>query len=195
MNHVSTSARLLSLTLVGVLSSCVYFTQDIPDKPYKGRPPKLTTPPLATPAATPAATPGSAQMPLPGAATKPTAVPAPPPRHDAKPTGKPSSHITQPGHATVKPAEPKVQTPTKPKADPKPEPKKPSLLPDTPPSKSAAKPSGDTPVAKEVPGDPTRVYNPYNPSRTIQILDKNGKRWPSGKRLKIKGQDKYFLVP
>lgn len=191
MNHVSASARLLSLTLVSALSSCVYFTQDVPDKPYKGRPPKLTAPPVATPAATPTATLGSEQMPQSGAASHPEVKPTPQPRSDAQPSSKPSSHITQPGHATVKPSEPKVQTPTQPKA----EPKKPSLLPDTPPAKPATTSSDDIPVAKEVPGDPTRVYNPYNPSRTIRILDKNGKRWPSGKRLKIKGQDKYFLVP
>ena len=51
------------------------------------------------------------------------------------------------------------------------------------------------PYAKRVPGDPTRVYNPLNPSKTIRVVDKNGVPYPSGKELKVRGTNFHFYVP
>ena len=55
--------------------------------------------------------------------------------------------------------------------------------------------TGPIPVATRVPGDPTRVYNPLNPSKTIRVVDKNGKPYPSGKELKVRGTNFHFYVP
>lgn len=197
MSKYTLPLSVIPAALLSLLNSCVYVDQMIPDMPYRGKPakvePKTTVPPVspATPASV-APAPGAAHATPSPAVTPPSVAPVP---------TKPSTHVTQPQPpkpATTKPASsPKPVTTPKPTETAKPQ-NKPSLLPDTPTHKPADESStstGTLPVAKEVPGDPTRVYNPYNPSRTIRILDKNGKRWPSGKRLKIKNQDKYFLVP
>lgn len=55
--------------------------------------------------------------------------------------------------------------------------------------------NGYIPTAKPVPGDPTRVYNPLVPSKTIRILDKNGNPHPAGTKLKVKGTNYMFYVP
>ena len=55
--------------------------------------------------------------------------------------------------------------------------------------------TGPIPVATRVPGDPTRVYNPLNPSKTIRVVDKDGKPYPSGKKLKVRGTNFMFFVP
>ena len=55
--------------------------------------------------------------------------------------------------------------------------------------------NGYIPTAVRVPGDPTRVYNPLVPSKTIRILDKNGNVHPSGTVLKVKGTNYKFYVP
>ena len=200
MSKYTLPLSVIPAALLGILNSCVYVDQMIPDMPYRGKPAKVAPPQGQT--VTPPATPS---VQTPAAPSHPAAhtTPTPAPSHPAVapvPT-KPSSHVTQPQPtkpATTKPASsPKPVTTPKPSESSKPQ-SKPSLLPDSPTHKpaDAGKSSTETlPVAKQVPGDPTRVYNPYNPSRTIRILDKNGNRWPSGKRLKIKNQDKYFLVP
>lgn len=54
---------------------------------------------------------------------------------------------------------------------------------------------GPIPYATRVEGDPTRVYNPLDPSKTIRIIDKNGNVYPSGKELKVKGTNYHFYVP
>lgn len=50
-------------------------------------------------------------------------------------------------------------------------------------------------MATRVEGDPTRVYNPLDPSLTIRVTDKNGKPYPSGKKLKVRGTNFLFIVP
>ena len=55
--------------------------------------------------------------------------------------------------------------------------------------------TGPIPVAMRVPGDPTRVYNPLNPNKTIRVVDKDGKPFPSGKKLKVRGTNFMFYVP
>lgn len=54
---------------------------------------------------------------------------------------------------------------------------------------------GPIPVATRVEGDPTRVYNPLDPSKTIRVTDKNGQPYPSGKELKVRGTNFHFRVP
>lgn len=54
---------------------------------------------------------------------------------------------------------------------------------------------GPIPVATRVEGDPTRVYNPLDPSKTIRVIDKNGNPHPSGKLLKVRGTNFQFYVP
>ena len=52
------------------------------------------------------------------------------------------------------------------------------------------------PTAKAVPGDPHRVYNPWNPSLRIRITDsKTGQPFVSGKVLKVPGTSNFFRVP
>ncbi len=56
--------------------------------------------------------------------------------------------------------------------------------------------TGPIPVATKVEGDPIRVYNPLDPTKTIRIIDpKTGKVHPSGKVLKVKGTNFKFIVP
>lgn len=55
--------------------------------------------------------------------------------------------------------------------------------------------NGYIPTAKRVPGDPTRLYNPLAPDKTIRILDKNGNPHPAGTKLKVKGTNYMFYVP
>ena len=56
--------------------------------------------------------------------------------------------------------------------------------------------TGPIPVATRVEGDPIRVYNPLDPTKTIRIIDpKTGKVHPSGKVLKVKGTNFKFIVP
>lgn len=56
--------------------------------------------------------------------------------------------------------------------------------------------TGSLPIAARVPGDPTHVWNPMDPSKMIRIIDpKTGEPFPSGKKLKVRGHDFYFIVP
>ncbi len=56
--------------------------------------------------------------------------------------------------------------------------------------------TGPIPVAMRVEGDPIRVYNPLDTTKTIRIIDpKTGKVHPSGKVLKVKGTNFKFIVP
>lgn len=58
---------------------------------------------------------------------------------------------------------------------------------------------GKLPVAVPVPGSPLEVYSPYDPSKTIRILNKKtGQRQPSGKKLYdpySPGGKGIFIVP
>lgn len=55
------------------------------------------------------------------------------------------------------------------------------------------------PVATQVPGDPTRVYSPSDPTKTVKIVDRFGNRQKSGKKLydpyAPAGTKVIFLVP
>ncbi|MDO5450562.1 MAG: hypothetical protein Q4F30_06705 [Akkermansia sp.] len=64
------------------------------------------------------------------------------------------------------------------------------------PAKKITNEGGKIPTAMRVEGDPTRVYNPLDPSKTIRIIDKKtGQPYPSGKELKVRNTDYHFYVP
>ncbi len=210
------------LALAGSLtSSCIYYSDPVPEMPYKPLKQNkatnnqaamaaaaqaenlwFTTAPTTTPqtAAIPdpfmGATPATATYPQ-AATPAPAALPAP-----AAATPSPSSAITQPAlklktvitpapatpaPATPAPAAPKVVTPA-------PAIPAPVSAPATTSPKEITN-NGPIPVATPVPGDPTRVYNPLDSSKTIRITDKNGKVYPSGKELKVRGTNFHFYVP
>lgn len=56
--------------------------------------------------------------------------------------------------------------------------------------------TGPIPVATRVEGDPIRVYNPLDPTKTIRIIDPStGQVYPSGKVLRVRGTNFRFIVP
>ena len=191
--------HLLLLSLTGCMfSSCVYITQSVPDMPYEGSAGRTAYPDTwrtVQPAGinyapTPAPAPS---IPEPTAAANPAA----------------PLDLTRPILATTTPKVTKAAAPkpaATPKADPKPT--TPVLQPvvtNPAPAPAAASTqttdmsqitnTGPIPVATRVPGDPTRVYNPLNPSKTIRVVDKNGNPYPSGKELKVRGTNFHFYVP
>lgn len=186
--------HLLSVSLLGcMLSSCVYYTPTVPDMPYQGTAGRtaypdtwMTTQPT-----------GIQQAPIPDPVTSQPIAPSNPnaPLDLTKPIAPGAQRMTQPAPkpAAVTPAPVKKVVST-PAAAPAPAPA---------PVAPAAKPvdmsqitnTGPIPVATRVPGDPTRVYNPLNPSKTIRVVDKNGNPYPSGKELKVRGTNFHFYVP
>ncbi len=188
--------HLLLLSLTGcMLSSCVYITQSVPDMPYEGSAGRTAYPdtwrtsqPVGinyapTPAPAPA-------IPEPRTTSNPAA-----PLDLTKPiTPRPTPVITPKPAAAPKPAPatPTLQ-PVVTKVTTTPQPTAPSPAPATDMSKITN--TGPIPVATRVPGDPTRVYNPLNPSKTIRVVDKNGNPYPSGKELKVRGTNFHFYVP
>ena len=126
---------------------------------------------VVTPKPAPAPTPAPAKAST--AITKPAPVKAPAPV--AKPAAAPAP---LPAPAPIK--EP-AKTPAQ------------KLMAGVDPSKITN--DGPIPVATRVEGDPTRVYNPLDPSKTIRIIDKNGNVFPSGKELKVRGTNYHFYVP
>ncbi len=195
--------RFLYLSLTSCMfSSCLYVTPAVPDMPYQG-------------------TAGRTQYPDTWMTTQPTGInyapipdpaPAPATTTPAAPANKPLD-LTQPlmpvtAAPAIKPAAAPVKavvpTPA-PAADVK-KPETPVLKPIvTAPAATATSSqatdmskitnTGPIPVATRVPGDPTRVYNPLNPSKTIRVVDKNGVPFPSGKELKVRGTNFHFYVP
>ena len=211
----------LTLTLAGaVLSSCVYYNPLVKDMPYRPRAQRpAATPTPAAPVATaipntwateaPGTTPGTA-IPAAPAAPKPakpaTPVPAPKPATPA-PAPKPKPVVSQPAEKPLDLTKPVVTpepTPA-PTPAPAPEPKPaPAVTQPAAPAPEAPKPAvdkksitneGPIPVATRVEGDPLRVYNPLDPSKTIRVTDKNGNPQPSGKKLKVPGTNFLFYVP
>lgn len=175
-----------------VLSSCVYYTPTVPDMPYQGTAGRtaypdtwMTTQPT-----------GIEQAPIP---SQVTAQPIPVANPNAP------LDLTRPvAPGTLRTAAPIPE----PKVTPAPAPEKkkePKLEPlvSQPAKPAATQPTdlsqitntGPIPVAMRVPGDPTRVYNPLNPNKTIRVVDKNGKPYPSGKKLKVRGTNFLFYVP
>ncbi len=198
----------LALTC-STLSSCIYYSQPMPEMPYQPFRPNpaaeqagnaayaaasqyegawFTSQPTSLAPAAPAPY-GEATIPVPAVTPAPT--PLPKPAETPKPAQvKSPTTITQP---PAKPVTPKPATPElKPAA--------PASKPAAPAPSAAKDPrtitnNGPIPVATPVPGDPTRVYNPLDSSKTIRITDKNGKIYPSGKELKVRGTNFHFYVP
>jgi|GEM_PF-1603610 len=205
---------LVALGLGVALSSCVYYPNPVPEMPYSPRrapvkqqaAPENVVEPLAAPTPAPAPAPATPTMsswaapsgpdPFPAPATTHSPLPAPAPAASpkpAQPAGRPSTAITQPTAApaplhapVITPAAPAPVTATSAAASRK-------LLLATDPSKITN--DGPIPVATRVEGDPTRVYNPLDPSKTIRIIDRNGNVFPSGKELKVRGTNYHFYVP
>lgn len=138
---------------------------------------------------------------------------------ESAPDPAPYISNTEAGAMANRPSTPPPPIPDPVPAPPKPEPKDeaPSIKPldmsafSTPaaPAAPAAasttpaapKPTAQTeqlPIATRVEGDPTHVWNPLAPSKTIRIVDPNtGQPFPSGKKLKVRGRDGkvfYFIV-
>ncbi len=198
----------LSLISAGVLlSSCVYYTPTVPDMPYgevanRQYPDTWVVTPPATPNPDVNAAPGLAPLPssssmgAPIPAPRPTVAPAaasvPAPVTPTIPSLKPntpvSTTITSGANGKLTPTVAKPAAPTS------------AASPTSMAQRLATDPKsitnqGPIPVATRVEGDPTRVYNPLDPSKTIRVVDKNGKPYPSGKELKVRGTNFHFYVP
>ena len=198
----------LSLISAGVLlSSCVYYTPTVPDMPYgevtnRQYPDTWVVTPPATPNPAGNAAPGATTLPAspavgaPIPAPRPTvasaaaSIPAPvtPSIPALKPATPVSTTITSGANGKLTPTVAKPVTPAA------------AAAPTSMAQRLATDPKsitnqGPIPVATRVEGDPTRVYNPLDPSKTIRVVDKNGKPYPSGKELKVRGTNFHFYVP
>lgn len=191
----SSLRQLIYISLAGcALSSCVYYTPTVPDMPYQGAAGRTTYPDTWV-TTQPA---GIQQAPIPDPVTSQPIAPANPnaPLDLTKPIVPGTVSLTPKKVSPVV-----TPTPVK-KVEPKPAAVTPAPVPavTTPaPAKtvdmSQITNTGPIPVATRVPGDPTRVYNPLNPSKTIRVVDKNGNPYPSGKELKVRGTNFHFYVP
>ena len=211
MKSSATFSALAAAWGLCTLSSCVYipFNQLIPDTatsvPQQPQTPAILT---QTPAATAtttatAAAPQMATQPqAPAAQPKQTQTPATTQNKPATTQSKPATTkaATKPSSSTITQA-PKT-TSAEPKKEAKPAaPAKVSIT--TPTNRPDQKPdlssitneNGYIPYAVRVPGDPTRVYNPLAPQKTIRILDKNGNPYPKDTQLKVKGTNFKFKIP
>lgn len=195
-------SHLSLFSIVALLSSCVYYTPTVPDMPY-GSPATGVAPLRQYPDTwvTQAPTEQGGVLP-PGMSQPATPAPIPAPRVDAMPAPVASQPVTT---LPVKPVVPPGNTITTPQngvltptvSVPKPAS---AAQPATMAQRLATDPKsitnqGPIPVATRVEGDPTRVYNPLDPSKTIRVVDKNGKPYPSGKELKVRGTNFHFYVP
>ncbi len=204
MKSSATFSALAAAWGLCTLSSCVYipFNQLIPDTatsvPQQPQTPAILT---QTPAATATTTATAA---APQIATQPQA-PAAQPKQTQTPAttqSKPATPkaATKPSSSAITQA-PKTTT-TEPKKEAKPAaPAKVSVTTPTngtdqkPDLSSITNENGYIPYAVRVPGDPTRVYNPLAPQKTIRILDKNGNPYPKDTQLKVKGTNFKFKIP
>ncbi|MGN0811120.1 MAG: hypothetical protein ACI4PY_06445 [Akkermansia muciniphila] len=200
-----------------VLGSCVGVQRvNLPDMPYR-KPIQRTTLPPNTAPVTPPVLPTAPTGAGSGAAIPAPKVTPPPAPKPATPTTTAPKPATPAQPKLPKPEQPKLPTPTVPPtpAVTPPAPSTPSITHPTvtppaptvspnPPATPAPTPApvkkitnegGKIPVAVQVEGDPTRVYNPLDPSRKLRIIDKNGNRVSSGKKMKVPGTDFIFIVP
>lgn len=169
----------------------------VPEMPYRPRPQRVTaanTP--ATPAEQPQTTTWEntpvATSYISDAPRQTTPVQAPAPIPDpvaAAPTPAPS-----PAPVSVQPITPLESSPLLPASNP-------TAAASTPQSTDAQDlknitNTGPIPTAMPVEGDPTRVWNPLDPSKKIRIINpKTNQPYPSGKKLKVRGTNFQFIVP
>ena len=177
------------LTAGITLSSCVYYSNPVPDIPHRSMPSTAVPAEATAPVTTQQPTPKQTAKPKP----TPKATPAAKQTPKQKPAAKPATPAT-PKKTTITPPQPVAEptpapTPTPastPAPEPKPAAKDPSLITN----------DGPIPYATPVPGDPTRVYNPLDPSVRIRILNKKtGQPYPRGTKLKVRGTNFFFYVP
>ena len=185
----STRQQLLMSLTACLLSSCVIYTPTVPDMPYQGTAGRTTYPDTwMTTQPT-----GIEQAPIPEPVTRQpiTPTPANAPLDLTKPIAPGTMKLTTPA------PEPKVTPTLVKKAEPALDPivSKPAAEVPKTTDLSQITNTGPIPVAMRVPGDPTRVYNPLNPNKTIRVVDKDGKPFPSGKKLKVRGTNFMFYVP
>ena len=200
-----------------VLGSCVGVQRvNLPDMPYRKPIQRTTLPPNTAPVTPVLPT-------APTGAGSGAAIPAP--KVTPPPAPKPATPTTTTAPKPATPAQPKLPKPEQPKLPTPTVPTTPAVTPPAPSTPSITHPSvtppaptvspnppatpaptpapvkkitnegGKIPVAVQVEGDPTRVYNPLDPSRKLRIIDKNGNRVSSGKKMKVPGTDFIFIVP
>lgn len=200
-----------------VLGSCVGVQRvNLPDMPYRKPIQRTTLPPNTAPVTPVLPT-------APTGAGSGAAIPAP--KVTPPPAPKPATHTPTTAPKPATPAQPKLPKPEQPKLPTPTVPTTPAVTPPAPSTPSITHPSvtppaptvspnppatpaptpapvkkitnegGKIPVAVQVEGDPTRVYNPIDPSRKLRIIDKNGNRVSSGKKMKVPGTDFIFIVP
>ena len=187
------------------LCACVRVTPGVPDMPYNAaqyahRDVQPTPAPAAaptTPETAPAPTAPAVQTPAPAPVadtTKPLDLTQPIAPVEPKPAPVVTTPDPTPAPAPVTVPEPKpapassgITTPDSGVTPP------PAITTEAP--KKITNKDGHIPTAMRVEGDPTRVYNPLDPSKTIRVIDKNGNPYPSGKELKVRGTDYHFYVP
>ncbi len=195
------------------LNGCVLDVDSVPEMPYHPRhtapqqapaeePVQTTTwenSPEPSSFITPPAPAAAVNQPAPSPAapaTTPTKEPAPTTRSDSIP--EPTT-VAQPAPVTAAEPQPTAPLPTVINLS------TPPATSDAPTSTPAPAPStdlkqvtntGPIPTAARVEGDPTRVWNPLDPSKKIRIINpKTNQPYPSGKKLKVRGTNFQFYVP
>lgn len=198
------TAMVTTLAAGTALSSCVLQTDPVPEIPYRPRPVVITAAPQqeeapqtttweTAPAASSHITESPADRTPVGTAVEPKVEPAAPVTSKAEPV---APVTPTPAAAASSPLEITPFTPTT--AAP--------AAPSSPAAAAAAASSaadlskitndGPIPTAARVEGDPTRVWNPLDPSKKIRIINpKTNQPYPSGKKLKVRGTNYQFYVP
>ncbi len=204
----------MTLLLATGVNSCIMDPDPIPEMPYRPRkveapaptPPEQpveTTTWEATPAASSFITP-TAPLPAKNPAPQPQKKTEPiPPTQPASPTPQAIIPVPppQPVPAATKPeptvTPPIIKMPEQPASGVTPTP-----AAETPPPAASEVDlkqitnTGPIPTAARVEGDPTRVWNPLDPSKKIRIINpKTNQPYPSGKKLKVRGTNFQFYVP
>lgn len=188
-------SALASLAITTGLTSCIWDSSPVPEIPYRPRPVVIRTPqPTDAPQETTTweSAPEASNY-ITGYMQEATNAPLPPTPAEPlpAPTPEPPQPAPEPPAPAITPID--LTTPTAPA---------PATQPIAPPP--AAQPTdpkqitnvGPIPTASPVEGDPTRVWNPLDPSKKIRIINpKTNQPYPSGKKLKVRGTNFQFYVP
>ncbi len=196
----------LATLLAASMSSCILDPDPLPEMPYR---PRKVTEPAPQPAEQPIEPMSWEKAPMASEFITPAETQsAPQPREQQVKT--PATPAPNPGPPSI--TESSAPEPETAKNQPAPQPQV-IQLPTVSPSSSTegSKPetpaaatvdlkqitnTGPIPTAVRVEGDPTRVWNPLDPSKKIRIIDsKTNQPYPSGKKLKVRGTNFQFYVP